>query len=75
MGPYRPVWAHMGSARALEERDKFRKTPLFVRDTFFLKVLVFHLHMSSRIFESFAANFVLFPSPKYMYYVLFFLRY
>ena len=29
VGPYGPVWARMGRARALEERDKFRKSAPF----------------------------------------------
>ena len=28
-GPYGPIWVHMGSARVLEEREKFREQNIF----------------------------------------------
>ena len=45
MGPYGPVRAHMGPARALEEREKFRKNIFSLRNTFLSKIVVFDLHM------------------------------
>ena len=42
MGPYGPVWAHMGPAWALEEREKFKKKRiLFLRNAYFSKICVF----------------------------------
>ena len=42
MGPYGPVWARIGPTRALEEREKFKKT-YFLNKTFFSKIIVFDL--------------------------------
>ena len=39
-GPYWQVWAHIGTARALEEWEKFRKT----HGSFFSKTIVFDFH-------------------------------
>ena len=43
MGPYGPIWAHMGPARALEEREKLKKSEPFFQVTFFLEIFVFDL--------------------------------
>ena len=43
MGSYGPVWANVGPARALEERDKFRKNMFCLRNTLFLKIVIFDL--------------------------------
>ena len=46
-GPYRPVWARTGPARAREEREKFRRNaPFFLRNTFFSKIVAFDLHIT-----------------------------
>ena len=38
------IWAHVGPARALEEREKYKKNlPLFLRNTFLFKIFVFGL--------------------------------
>ena len=42
-GPYGPLWAHVGPARALEEREKFRKNALFFRAAFLSTDVVFYL--------------------------------
>ena len=44
MGPFGPVWAHMGPARALEKRKKIWKVaPLFCPTHFVSKIVVFDL--------------------------------
>ena len=60
MGPYEPMRARMGPARALEEREKFRKNaPVFFQTTV-QKIAVFDLHMtffdSFNVFFRFLAN-------------------
>ena len=43
-GPYGHIRAHMGPARALEERERFRKiTLLCLSNTFFSNIIVFDL--------------------------------
>ena len=37
MGPYEPLWAHMGPARALEEREKVKKMHPFFKYHIFLR--------------------------------------
>ena len=47
VAPYWPVCAHMGSARALEERERFRKNaPFSLLNACFSKIVVFDLHMT-----------------------------
>ena len=58
MGQYVPIWARMGSARALEEREKFRKT-IFLHGTFFSKIVVFDFHIA--FFNSFNGFFNFWP--------------
>ena len=40
MGPYGPIWARMGTARALEEREEFRRK-LFLCNAFLSKIVIF----------------------------------
>ena len=46
--PYGPIRAHMGPARALEEREKFRKKIFFAQHMCFFssKIVDFNLHMT-----------------------------
>ena len=44
-GPYGPIWARMGPARALEEREKFRKN-YFLRNTCLSKIVVVDIHVT-----------------------------
>ena len=46
------VWARVGPARALEEREKFRTNTFFAQHTFFSKIVVLDPHMA--LFDSFS---------------------
>ena len=49
------LWAHMGPARALGEQEKFKKDSLFLRNTFFSKIIVFDLQ--TKLFDGKTAFF------------------
>ena len=54
MGPYGPVWAHMGRARALEAREKFRENVFIFLSNIFLfsKIVVFDIQTTFFVGET-----------------------
>ena len=59
MSPYGPMWARMGPARALEERDKFKKNHFLFDVTDFIKknILPEHPTCDNRYIMSFGLSF------------------
>ena len=55
MGPSGPILARMGPARALDEREKFRKNIHAFVQTSFSKTIAFDIHMM--FFDSFNVFF------------------
>jgi len=43
IGPYGPLWASMGPAQALEEREKFKRNIFILHNTFLSKIVRAHM--------------------------------